>query len=264
MAEPSGETPTPKPRRRRRWVRIVLLLLLIPVLALGVAIYLLRSEPEHWRRREAFRESTTPAEREAIVQDVRLRLDDLSSIGIEDGRDPSEVRIDKVVQVVVSEPEINALIESQLQAWMDDRGYVMPNEVRDPMVAIEQPQLVMAFEVAVSGYSQILSAYFDVEMLDDGQAEMKLDAFEAGQLPVPSQQLGKWLRRQSGSESLAQAGEWLSKLDSLQFKPVIELEHRRRARIEAFDVLSDGVELTVRVQDHRTYKDQNAAMAAVE
>ena len=52
-------------------------------------------------------------------------------------------------------------------------------------------------------------------------------------------------------------GRWLSKLERLVFKPVMELEHRHRARVEACQVHEKGIGLRVRVQDHRTYRAAN-------
>ena len=44
----------------------------------------------------------------------------------------------------------------------------------------------------------------------------------------------------------------------MRFKPVLDnLPHRRRARILDYAVTDTGIELTLRVQDFRTYAEMN-------
>ena len=50
-------------------------------------------------------------------------------------------------------------------------------------------------------------------------------------------------------------------LEKLTFKPVMKMAHRRRARIETYATTENGIELTVRIQDHKTYRSANQATA---
>lgn len=147
---------------------------------------------------------------------------------------------------------------------MLDRGYVKPKEIEDPMIVVEDDNLVMAFKLKAGKFDAIISGKFNLRILDNGMAELKLKRFLVGKLPVPADSLGEHLRRQSGGDLRAEkVGEWLGKLQHMEVKPVIELEHRRRARVMDYKILKQGLELTVRIQDHKTYKAMNGALADV-
>ena len=91
-----------------------------------------------------------------------------------------------------------------------------------------------------------------------------MDRFQAGKLPVPIRSIGQQLSSKSGrgKDLATQVGRWLSKLERIEIKPVIELEHGRWARVLAYQVHDGGVDLKLRIQDRRTYRAANVAQAA--
>ena len=156
----------------------------------------------------------------------------------------------------VRDDELRALVAARFDEWMESRGYVMPKGITDPTIAIDGNTLILAFEYRTPHFSQVISAKFDLEIEADGMALLTLEEFLAGSLPVPVHAIGRYLAEQvpGDDEGVAKVGEWLGKLEQLRFKPVLELKHRRRAQVTAYDVVDGGIELTVRIQDYRTYK----------
>ena len=74
----------------------------------------------------------------------------------------------------------------------------------------------------------------DVTIGGDGLSLLELGTFTAGRLPIRAASIGRYLRNKAGnSETIARVGEWLGKLEAVKFKPVLELEHCRRARVVA-------------------------------
>lgn len=175
----------------------------------------------------------------------------------------SEMRVDIERKILLSQDEIDALIITRLNKWMSDRGYVMPPQIGDPMLQLTQNGMLMAFEYRSRNFSQVMTADFDMEIFSDGYAELRLRSFSAGRLPVPTDQIAAYLQK-SGENAgeAAKVGKWLSRLERLEFKPVLELDNRRRARVTDFVLRPDGVELTLRMQDYQTYRKTNDILAA--
>ncbi len=177
---------------------------------------------------------------------------------------PEDVRIDELTELFVSEEEMRALVATRLGRWMEERGYVMPQGIHDPMIAVDDQGLLLAFEVSTPYVNQVFTARFDVRLLPDGMGMLELRKLWAGRLPLPVEGLGRFIRTQATAGSRAErlAG-WLDKLHGLEFRPVLELAHRRRARVERMEVLAEGVRASVRVQDHLTYRQTNQTLATV-
>lgn len=274
--------------------RTLLLLLLAVTLTAAALIYLTQSEPAYWKQHQQFLRQTSPKQIQTLNQQVENKLQELANLGLDEAQDKADpavrslnelvspdeagetqpvvfqdVRLEDVpinidTTMTLDNQQIAAVIQTRLDQWMLNRGYVRPNEIKDPMVTIYGGKLVMAFHFQTGRYAAVISGKFNLNILDNGMAELTLSRFLVGQLPVPADALGQYLREKSGGDRRAQqAGEWLGKLQYLQFKPVLELEHRRRARLMDYQTLDDGIELTVRVQDHLTYKAMNQALAGV-
>ena len=292
-----GETRQPapgkKPSKRRRLIkRAILLALLAVVISAGVVIYLVKSEPAYWKQHEKFLAETTPRQMRELARQIEDKLKALANLGIDENDPatqtlreltgqgtnssdgvvetteykikPEDVRINTEQTITLDNEQLAAVMQLRIDEWMLERGYVKPDEIADPMIAVEDDNLVMAFKLKAGKFNAIISGKFNLTILDNGMAVLTLKRFLVGNLPVPADSLGEHLRRQSGGDPrAAQVGEWLGKLQEMEVKPVIELEHRRRARVMAYKTLKDSLELTVRIQDHKTYKEMNQALADV-
>jgi hypothetical protein len=288
--------PRKKPARRGKLIkRVILLTLSAVILAAGVVIYLAKSEPAYWKQHEKFLAETTPQRMEELAGQVEDKLKMLANLGIDENDPatqtlreltgqgtgtqttaegvvetteykikPEDVHINTEQTITFDNDQLAAVVQLRMDEWMLERGYVKPNEIEDPMIAVEDENLVMAFKLKAGKFDAVISGKFDLTILENGMAVLTLKRFLVGKLPVPADSLGEHLRRQSGGDPRAEkVGEWLGKLQELEVKPVIELEHRRRARVMAYKILKDGLEMTVRIQDHKTYKEMNGALAGV-
>jgi len=289
----------PPRRRGKRFRHFALAALLLLTLMVGYGVYLLRSTPPHWQLREAFLDAHTPeqidqladAARGKIETDALQDLDDyraklLASAGLTeaeyalpDDQIPEEkrrlkalirdelkqVRINNAMKIRLSNDELQALVAKELNNWMNDRGYVMPRQITEPMMAVRDRQMILAFKLNADGFEQIFSGFFHVEIHANGYATLKLDELQAGELPVPTGNITQYLLTETNNNpSMKKVGKWLSKLEDLQFKPVLELEHSRRARVQALRALDSGVEVSVIVQDAETYRAENRRLAGVD
>lgn len=303
------EASTP-PRHRARWIRrIVLGLMLAATLTFAGAFYLLRTPAASWQRYERFKATHTTEQIEELAEKLEVSLHDLIEQDLppelrsgaekkaiakaprpdqldgaagetpdetgEDGEnvDPTMIRIDEVRVMKLTRDELTALVAARHEQWLDSRGYVKPNDISDLMIDLEDGRMVASFKYEGRQFSQVFSAKFRMNFEDDGTAIVRLESFSAGRLPVPTDQIGSYLREKGGSSSAEATGEWLQKLDNFRFKPVLDdLPHRRRARILGYKINKEEIELTLRVQDHRTYQEMNreheatarAAMASGE
>ena len=268
----------------------------VAVLIVGSAVvfYLAQSEPTYWKEHQKMLRETTPEQFEQLAEEVNDQLDALATLGLEEidqeiyahseSRDamtgidaddsptdeaitpkvkPEDVHINKEKTILLNNNQLAATVQTRMDQWMGERGYVKPDEINDPMIAVSGGNLVMAFELEAGGVSQVISGRFDLKIREDGIAELTMDSFQVGNLPVPADAIGEHLRNSTGDDRAVKAGEWLEKLQYMEFKPVIELENRRRARVQSYKLLEKGLELTVRVQDHKTYKAMNSALAGV-
>lgn len=292
---------TDRPRRGRLGKvikRVVLVTLLAVTVTAGVVVYLARSQPAYWQEHQRFLNESTPKQIEKLAEQVDVQLQTLANLGIDealkqadaaaqairsltdpddqanaDGDDrepaqakvkPEDVHINVDQTITLTNDQLAAVVQTRMDEWMKDRGYVKPAEITDPMVTVDKGKLVMAFAFEAGGFSSVISGKFDLSIHDNGMAELTMKRFLVGKLPVPANAIGEHLRKESGGdERAAKVGQWLEKLQHLEFKPVIEIENRRRVRVQDYKLLDHGLELTVRVQDHKTYKAMNQALAGV-
>ncbi len=272
--------------------RTILLAVLVTALAATAVFFLAKSEPGYYKQHQQFLSETTPEQIQELVAQVDKKLEALATLGIEEvvndaiavtgqgpkahtdpgsETDPTEapkiapedVHINADQTIMLNNKQLAAIVQTQMQDWMDDRGFIMPEEVFDPMVAVNNGGLVAAFRMESDHFSAVISGKFHLNILDTGMAELTLDRFLVGSLPVPAEALSDYLYDMTGDSRMQQAGEWLGKLSYMQVKPVFELKHRRRARVMDYHVHDDEIELTLRIQDHKTYKAMNAALAGV-
>ena len=290
--------PSGKGRLFRIIKRTVLISLVAVALVAGTTFFLVRSEPAHWKQHQQFLAETSPKQIEVLAGQVEDQLKELANLGIEEAQGnqesvtswvqsltrpgdtpadgeaspqpvqtrikPEDVRINAEQTITLNNEQLAAVMQTRMDEWIQERGYSKPEEILDPMVAIQKGQFVMAFQLQSGPFSAVISGKFTLNIMDNGMAELTLNRFLVGKLPVPADALGEHLRKSSGGdERAAQVGEWLGKLQYLQVKPVLELEHRRRARVMDYKIHSDGLELQVRIQDHKTYKSMNNALADV-
>jgi len=287
-----NDSPTPdqpnQPKRGKRWLKVLILtFVVIPTIALAVVFYLLRSQPVYWEQHQQFLARTTPDQMQSLSENVLDKLNNLAITNHQDPKQPhtdinslvdstqtqrtdqnvkpSDIKIDDTHQLFLNHDELAATFTTQFDQWIQWQGYNKPEEISDPMIALKEGGLYMAFELQLPGFSQVLSAKFDLQISNAGFADLTLDHFLAGRLPIPANGITQYITDQAPThgDRAAKLGHWLSKLEHFQFKPVIKIEHRRRATVLAYNIAQDGINLTLRIQDHQTYRESKSALASV-
>ncbi len=247
--------------KTRRWfVRGLLALMVAAVFSAGLTVYLLRRPPAVWTQAKQLLEQRSEQENKQLAQAV---LDRLSAKVELDPLSSKSGTVDQTYELQLTNEELFAVVNELFDDWTAQRGYEVPAGIAAPVVLAVDGQLAIAFEVVSTNWSQVFSGYVDLTFQSDGMALGEVVELTAGSLPVSVIEVGDMLQQQlpKGEASLAeQIGQWVSQLDRFEFRPVLELEHRRRARVVDMQVGDDAVTLTMRVQDHETYKRHNALL----
>ena len=267
--------------RTRRWVfRALIGTAAAALLAAGVTFYLLRRPPAVWTEAQQILARQTPEQRTEQAEQVLGRLSTMvrdESSRSEAGADPfapidatpelkpSDKAIDQTHQLKLSNEELVSVVSAMFSEWTAQRGFEVPAAVTEPVVLAEGGRLAIAFEVSTTNWQQVFTGYVDLTFKPDGMAVGRVDELTAGSLPMSVTAVGEMLQKrlpESESHLADQIGDWIAQLEGFEFRPVLELENRRRARVVAMAVGDDGVTLTMRVQDHETYKRHNALLEA--
>lgn len=272
--------------KTKRWVyRLVLGAAALAILGTGMTVYLLRRPPAVWHAAQDILTQTTPQERAEIADRVRDRLSSLVDGGDsthvvpehsgqtdsvlpgldESGVAPSDQAVDETHELKLTNEELVAVVEGMFADWTAQRGFEVPTQIDQPVVLADSGRLAIAFAISTPSWQQVFSGFVDLTFMPDGMARGRVKELTAGSLPVSVVSLTETLRKQLPKSEAAladQIGQWVAQLEDFEFRPVLELEHRRRARVVAMTVGDDAVTLTMRVQDHATYKTHNALMDA--
>ncbi len=269
-------------RQRRglgRWLFLgamtAMALVLLSALTL---LYLIRSEPEHWRQHQQFVRSTTPDQRRELAQNVEDRVEALvhatqmEAMERQAADSDSDAPAQRVTHetgpvvktVFLTTDEVNAYVAEKFEDWLTYRDYVMPDGLSEPAVSIEKNRLLVSFEFTTHGFSQVFTAGLGIRFAQVGQAIMQLDDVMAGKLSLPPDGIGNHLREHGpDSDRVRQAADWLDKLDRVEFKPSMKLGDRHKAHVITYQVREDGVLVTLKIEQRPGYgkRPQIAAVA---
>jgi|GEM_PF-2307274 len=266
----------------KRWrTRLVLGFVAAALIGAGTTVYLLKRPPAVWREAQQVLKDTTPQQRKLLARDVMRRLFNQDQApqnsdgneaqpgsGKHAGLLPGNARgngtsFDKTYEVRMSNQELIAVASEMVEDWMTQRGYVMPTNLRSPVVVVENGQLTIAFELTSGAWSQVFSGRIELSFNPDGMAHGRVTELTAGSLPVSVVTIGDFLADNAPAAELTsveRAGEWIEQMESFEFRPVLELEDRSRLRVLDMQLEEESLVLTVRLQDGLTYKQHNELM----
>lgn len=267
--EGSGpEGPRVQPRAKRRWLRRILLaFFLLLATGAGVVWHLLGKQPAHWASYWEFVEKTPPHEIKKLAQSVKDKFSALGRLGL-DPRTPgglpgedSGIWInpqttgelwawpETITTLQLSTLELNAWMNDEFDQWMKYQGYVKPEAIHKPAIAMEADgSMLAAFEYQSDYLTQIFNGKCDLVFKPDGKAIMTIGEYRAGELPLPVGTIGDYLRKQAPNvPAAAEAADWLDKLKEVEFRPMIKLENGRKAHMTALKPKNGGVEITMRI-----------------
>lgn len=280
---PSTETPPP-PNKRRLNLRTIFIVCIAALFGTGLVLYWLwKSEPRYWKEHQEFLQTHPPQQIQEMAHDVERRvLDKLSlltsggGVGAAAGAtgftpetgEPGSVAVlaagtGQPQTISLTLDEANAWIAARLDDWLENRYQRLPQGVKDPMLAIEDGQPVLAFKYETDQLQTVVSFVFDLTIGGDGRATLKLLKMRAGKLPVPANLVNKGLTQTAADQQLQdKLAQFAKTLDGYRFSPIVKINNKR-LRMLAFKLRDNGMDVTVRA-DPNPYAPPPAKIAAHE
>lgn len=265
-SEQSNLEPVAPKRRKGGCLKLILLALILSVTAAGWFYWLWQSEPEYWDRQQRFLEKHPSQERLAMAQSVETRvlqeLDSTAAPGSNTEQNQAEPpgdssspgtqtkapadEPDAPRQISFTVEEVNAWLDQRLEHWARTRGLNIPEFVKEPMIAIEDQKLVVAFHLDKPPIDQVVSVVTSVE-LKGGKAVLAVEGVRGGRFNVPGVKAASEAIKTgaSGSELAEVAQKIVEVFDGKSFEPVIE---RNGQKLEVIDLEleEDGARVTIK------------------
>lgn len=104
----------------------------------------------------------------------------------------SDLQSQGIWQTVISADELNGWLAYKLPESFPD---LLPEEVRDPRVAITEQEVIMAARSNLGGVDAVVSVFVEPFVTDGGDLAVQLNQVLAGSLPVPTTDLIQRLSR---------------------------------------------------------------------
>ncbi|MBI1336599.1 MAG: hypothetical protein GC164_06520 [Phycisphaera sp.] len=240
MATTNTQTPPRRAPRPMRFIftRIVLVLVAMLIAVGGGAYLLSRGTPGYWKKAQRAIDNTPTdqlsARGEALQQRVFNTFSRLGPTGSGDGLSQLRIGVD----------EANAWLRTQLPYWQESRGRSMPAGVSQPMVAIQDGRVVLAFRFERESFDQVVSLFFDVKLVEAGRVRVKLAGVRGGRLPIPIQTLAKM-----ADPSDAKGGFLTAAIEGTTFDAVVR-DSQHEVAVVGIDVEKDAVVFTLRQGEH--------------
>lgn len=250
---------------------------------LAVMIYLIwlwKTPPPHWQQRQRWRQQTPLEERQALAIELEKRIlrhlfpnTSVPPVGTGPRSaasfphssplpPPSRTTIgaeEKVEEITLRVEEINAWLETRLPEFLANQNISVPQGVSDPMIAIEDDQLLLAFRYTSPKLSQVFTLRLRPEMvfspperkattsLVGPLLRLQLERLEGGQLPLPTELVQEAMRR-TDSPRATQA--ILAILNGQTIEPVAPLpgERRRQLRLLDCSLSPEAIRLKIKLE----------------
>ena len=239
------------PAKKRRGCGCQTMLLVFVVILVGAAllvVWLWLSEPEYWKNWQALRQ-TIRAEDRAHTADL-LRQQIRAKLVPEDSKQGGTGGV-RTIEATAG--QLNSWLDTQLTGWLKENGRALPDQVSDVMVAIDGGKFVVAFRFKTSELGQIISLFFDVNIIGDPaqpQLQIQLSHIKAGQLPIPLQAVMNHLKKhETRPAKLALFETVLSAYQGQMFDPIMRVPENKNylVRLLDFQLRGDLIELKTRV-----------------
>lgn len=234
------------------------IVLLSVALAIGAAFiwWQWTSTPKYWEEHRDRIARLTPAERDERAEAVEHRLSRWLSQA--NGADPQRNYAADVEASHTPEPtpdaqtlsmrfdEVNAWLDRRLTAWLQQQEIDLDLPVRDVIVTSDDGQLVVAGDVRLRQFEQVVSAVIDANLLPDGDLRIHVDHIRIGRVPLPSEAVAHYLRAHLPQDQHTQAVERaLTIFEGTTITPVHRIDNTRQVRLTGWAVGDDGIELTI-------------------
>ena len=252
MLSQYGDTESKPVVKRRGRLRAVIFLLLLIVSLGGLWCYWLwKSEPEYWQHRADFRLTTPINQRRIIAQTVEQRILERLDVALANGRSAtvSSSQVDGSVEeeLFLTFDEINVWIDERLDDWIANQGAEVPGFLKDPMLAAEGQNLIVAFEYVNHPFRQVVSMISRVNITDGGEAVIRVQGVRAGCLPIPGAKAVSQAVVKGGiyHEGFSQVADHITEaFDGRTFDPVLKV-HNQKVRLSGFELKPSGARLSI-------------------
>lgn len=232
-AEPAARRPI-----RKIVIRTLACLLCLLIVGVVAVIWLLRSEPRHWKEHRAAIEATPMPQRAEQAEQVQQHVfNTLSSL--------SELP-DGTVTLHVPINQANAWLDLKLPGWLANQNVQMPQGIRSPMVAIDGSNLVFAFEMEAQGASQIVSIAMEPRVPAPGQIALELKSVKGGRLNLPAGFVTGKLREAAGANR-AELERLASMLDGQPIDATGQIAPNRTCTLVGLTVGPEAVDVILKL-----------------
>jgi hypothetical protein len=153
-------------------------------------------------------------------------------------------------RLVLGVQEVNAWLAVKLPKWLANQRLKMPEGVGQPMIAVENGQLVATVKIDTPQLQQVVSLYFDAKVTDDDKLFIKLNEVRGGRLQLPARFIIDKLRAAQKPGKQQQALDWVAKsLDGQTINPVLRPDKSGTTyEVLEIDLEPDSVAVTVNVE----------------
>lgn len=263
----AAATPDPTGRRWLTW-RKVILLVIGGICLLGVAgavggYWLLQATPVYWQQRQQYLTSLSlqdlKREAESLERRILNELSYVSSGSPLEGEgtqqnaqgagQDSDVAIPhepRTVSLTIN--EVNAWMAKRLKSWMKNQQMHIPKGVTDPMVAVQDEHLVLAFQFDSGELSSVISLLFTVEIQDNHEAQIKLNKMRGGRLPLPTGIVHRLGTAGTSAKHQQQIASLAEAFDGMTFDPVMRFD-QQQIRVLAIGLHPDRIDLTIQAEE---------------
>ena len=252
--------------------------IVIVVVSIGVVGFcLLRSEPDYVSKTHAFLEAKNPKQLKEVANSLENRIfSELSPVHgftkISTDRSTHEASIvavtngvqtllvDDVRTLSVSLEELNAWMTVKLDEWLAHQGSVLPKQVTESMVAIEDETLILAFRYAYANLNLLVSFDCEVRLLKDHEAQVKVTRVRSGKLPISAGIVSNLMALSNENGALKNIA---MVLNGITFNPVVDLIGAvHQGRIIGLEICENSVEVKVRIESKDSKRSAMPATAS--
>jgi hypothetical protein len=286
QAQPSP--PSQRPRQKRLFgcmgctgclTTLGILVLVLAVVA-GYCYWLWSSPPGYWTQRQALKRQVSEAERTQAAENLEKRYwRMLSYTGPDEpdgdggsipnpGHAPNPAGNPNAATgpasqgyglrlLIVSVDEANAWLDTKLQPWLANQsGWLKKNnlrwppEVSEPMVAIEDGAIVLAFRYTGKDFTQIISVVGDVSVPADGKIKFQVKSIRGGDLPLPAKTMTSQMRDRVDKARRQMLDQIASTFDGKTFDAAWPhpMDDRQRVKLLGLRVRKDDVAIEIRIE----------------
>lgn len=230
---------------------VIVLLVVVVVAGVVFAWWQWTSTPDYWDTHRARVEQLTPAERDQQADAVDQRFSRWFTDAHE--ADPTT----NYAAATPAEPapgertlslsfdEINAWLDRRLEGWMQQQEVDLDLPVREVILTSQDGKLIVAGDVRVQQFQQVVSAVINAQMLDDGDLYVHVESVRVGRFPVPTETVVRFARDQIPEDEQTRAfKQALEVFEGVTFTPAHAADGTE-IRLTSWAIDDDGIDVTV-------------------